>query len=478
MSPPPYAEEFIHFIDQATTVYHAVDWAQDELESKGYSRLKEDDDWPSILKPGGKYYVTRNATSIIAFAIGKQFISGGPLAMIGSHIDALTLKVKPVSLSEKGGYERLAIAPYSGGGPSQSFDGSYSTWWDRDLGLAGRVLVQAKNGNVEQKLVQFPTPIARIPSLAVHFGAPARGPFNWETNFIPVVGLAKPGDSVLSQDSGSVYGPVKDRHSARLLKAISREIGVPVSSIVDFDLELYDFQSATTLGLSDEFISAPRLDDKLCSFSALKALTNLSDSFLDQSSAVHLVGLFDNEEIGSGLRQGAKSNFIQTVIERLIDAQVGVKEADKSPFTSNLIGQSLASSFLISADVTHAFNPNFPGVYLPGASPELNKGVVIKAEPNGRSTTTSTGKVLLSLVAEASQSELQLFHIRNDGRSGGTIGPMVSERLGCPTIDVGIPQLSMHSIRGITGSADPGIGVKFFQGFFEHYEHLREKIEF
>jgi len=228
--------------------------------------------------------VTRNASSLIAFHVDESYAPGNPLALIASHVDSLCLKVKPISKSEKAGFERLAIAPYAGGGPDKVFDGSYSTWWDRDLGLAGRVLVQGKEGGVESRLVSLNRPVARIPSLAVHFGAPALGPFNYETNFVPIIGLAPESESSTESAKAqtSTYGPLSDRHSQNLLKALSHELGVSRSRIVDFSLELFDFQPGQLLGLSKEFISAPRLDDKLCSFSALWALINASSSSLHE----------------------------------------------------------------------------------------------------------------------------------------------------------------------------------------------------
>ncbi|KZS90073.1 peptidase M18, aminopeptidase I [Sistotremastrum niveocremeum HHB9708] len=463
----PYAPEFLHFIDEAATVYHAADYFKRELIDAGYVELKESEDWIPKLKLGGKYYLTRNSSTLLAFAIGSAYKPGSPVAFIASHIDALCLKVKPVSNSgnaaPKGGFDRLGVAPYAGGGGAQRWDGSYSTWWDRDLGLGGRVLVQTKDGSVKEKLVKLPNPVARIPSLAVHFGEPARGPFNYETQMVPIIGLTRNAEG----KEEIIDGSLGKLHSARVLKAVAHELGVNPTDIVDFDLELFDFQKATLLGLSGEFISAPRLDDKLCSFSALTSLINATsdNSFMASSEVVSMVGLFDMEEVGSGLRQGAKGNLVQTVINRIVEAQVGLKEEEKSRYTTNLIGQTLGRSFMISADVTHAYNPNFDGIYLEGAAPALNKGVVIAADPNGHMTTDAS-----------CNSELQLFQIRNDSRSGGTVGPTLSERLGCRSIDMSIPQLSMHSIRAMTGAGDPGIGVQFFEGFFRGYQAVQAKV--
>ncbi|EJU03382.1 peptidase M18 aminopeptidase I [Dacryopinax primogenitus] len=470
---PPYAEEFCAFIDECVTTYHACEFFQRELTQVGYIELKEKENWIPKLKAGGKYFVTRNTSSIIAFAIGEQYSPGNGFAMIASHIDALCMKVKPVSRANKDGFDRIAVAPYAGGGAGQSFDGSFSTWWDRDLGLGGRVLIKGADGKVVQRLVCLSKPVARIPSLAAHFGDPAKGPFNYETNMVPLVGMTSPdAEEVVPTTMGK-------QHSSRLLKAVAKELGVSVVDIVDFDLELFDKTPSCLLGFDSEFISAPRIDDKLCSFAAITGLINAtSDSaFMGQSGIVNVVGCFDMEEVGSALRHGARSNFMQTVMERIVEAQVGAKGEDITPYTANLYGTTAANSFMISADVTHAFNPDFDGIYLNGAAPMLNMGVVIACDPNGHMTTVAPAIAFARTVAELSGVETQLFQIRNDSRSGGTVGPMLSERLGVPAIDLSLCQMSMHSIRAMTGAKDPGFGVKYLEGFFRHYQTVSGLVQ-
>ncbi len=183
-----------------------------------------------------------------------------------------------------------------------------------------------------------------------------------------------------------------------------------------------------------------------------------------------VVGLFDDEEIGSLLRQGAHGNLLPTVIERVGEA------FSERGFGANLLSQTYANSFLISSDVTHAVNPNFLGAYLENHTPRLNVGVTISADPNGNTTTDAVSTAFLTRIAEKSGSQLQVFQIRNGTRSGGTVGPMLSSKLGVRAVDAGLPQLSMHSIRATTGSLDPGIGVKLFTGFFDHFEAIDEEF--
>jgi len=238
------------------------------------------------------------------------------------------------------------------------------------------------------------------------------------------------------------------------------------STIINWELELFDTQPAQLGGLDKEFIFAGRVDDKLCSFAAIEALIASREDSDSDSSAIKLVGCFDDEEIGSLLRQGAHSNLLPSALERICEAFSG------GSCGANVTAQMYANSFLISADVSHAINPNFMGVYLENHSPRLNTGIAIQADPNGHTTTDSVSTAFLQRVADKCGAKLQVFQIRNDSRSGGTVGPMLSSAMGMRAIDAGLPQLSMHSIRATIGSLDPGLGVQLFKGFFDHFEEV------
>ena len=250
------------------------------------------------------------------------------------------------------------------------------------------------------------------------------------------------------------------------------------SSVINWELELFDTQPAQLGGLDKEFIFAGRIDDKLCSYCAIEALLASSENTTerdgsspeDGSGIVKLVGLFDDEEIGSLLRQGARGNFLPTAMERVCEAFAG------SDYGANVMSQTYANSFLLSADVTHAVNPNFLNVYLENHAPRLNVGMTVSADSNGHMTTDAVSTGLFQRIADKSDSKLQIFQIRNDSRSGGTVGPMLSSMTGMRAIDAGIAQLSMHSIRATTGSLDPGLGVKMFKGFFDHYEEVDKEF--
>jgi aminopeptidase I len=321
--------------------------------------------------------------------------------------------------------------------------------------------------------------VARIPSLAPHFGKGMLGNENPETEAVPIIGLD---NSDLSQSDeefknltlGGV-GSFAATQPPRLVRAIAGELSITdYTSIVNWELELYDTQPAQTGGLDKEFIFAGRLDDKLCSWAAIEALlasSSPSSQVSDEDdSIIKLVGAFDDEEIGSLLRQGARGNFLPSVIERIV-------ETFSSTYSANLLSRTYANSFLVSADVIHAVNPNFLSSYLENHAPRLNVGIVVSADSNGHMTTDSISTALLTRIAEKNGDKLQVFMIRNDSRSGGTVGPMLSSAMGVRAIDAGIPQLSMHSIRATTGSLDPGLGVKAFSGFFDHFASVDKEFQ-
>jgi aminopeptidase I len=335
--------------------------------------------------------------------------------------------------------------------------------------------------------------VARIPTLAPHFGVGMLGNNNAETQAVPIIGLD---NSDLSTTTPSPEfqpttlggpGTFTATQPPKLVRTIAGELNIQdYSSIINWELELYDTQPAQVGGLDKEFIFAGRIDDKLCSWAAMEGLLASSSTSSsanygfggngggeDDSGIIKLVGVFDDEEIGSLLRQGARGNFLPSTIERICESF----SPSSSSSGANILAHTYANSFLISADVTHAVNPNFLSSYLEGHAPRLNVGMVISADSNGHMTTDSVSTALLTRVAEKCDSRLQLFMIRNDSRGGGTVGPMLSSKMGVRAIDAGIPQLSMHSIRATTGSLDPGLGVCLFGGFFDNFESVDAEFE-
>ncbi|KAK5662973.1 hypothetical protein OQA88_6385 [Cercophora sp. LCS_1] len=464
LRPEDFTKPYCDFMTENPTVFHAVGYFKEKLVKAGYQELLSRDSWEDKLAPGGKYFVTRNGSSIIAFAVGKAYKPGNGIAMVAGHIDALTARLKPTSTKpNNNGYLQLGVAQYAGG--------LNETWWDRDLSIGGRVIVRdPETGKTSVKLAKIDWPVARIPTLAPHFGIGMLGHSNRETEMVPIIGLDN-SDLYPSSDSASTpaeplggAGSFVSTQPPKLVKLIAGELDIKdYSTILNWELELYDSQPAQVGGLDKEFIFAGRIDDKLCSWAAFMALLHAKDD--EDSGVIKLVALFDDEEIGSLLRQGARGNFLPGTIERAIESLAG-------SVGPGLLGRTYAKSFLVSSDVTHAAHPNFGQTNLAGHSPRLNVGVALCVDASAHMTTDSVSMAILDRIANLSGCVNQRHMIRNDSRSGGTVGPMLSSAMGVKAADVGIPQLSMHSIRATTGSLDPGLGMKFYKGFLDNWEKV------
>ncbi|KAI9647624.1 vacuolar aminopeptidase 1 [Ciborinia camelliae] len=469
--PEEYAEPFINFMTENPTIWHAIQYWENKLEKAGFVKLSPRESWNDKLKPNGKYYLNRNGTSLIAFVVGGAYTSGNGIAMVAAHSDSLTARLKPVSAkNNKAGYVQLGVAPYAGA--------LNETWWDRDLGIGGRVLVKdEKTGSISQQLVKLDWPIARIPSLAPHFGVGMFGQNNKETQVVPIIGLdnsdiessASSSSSSKEFQTSSILGAKSSFVSTqppKLVNLIAKQLGIEnEENIINWELELFDTQPAQLGGLDKEFIFSGRIDDKVCSWSSIEAL--LASSVSDESKSsgiISMVALFDDEEIGSLLRQGANGNFLPGTVERIVES------FNDSTYSPNILMETYAKSYLVSFDVTHAANPNFLEKYLENHAPRLNVGLTVTTDSNGHTTSDSVSTAIFQRLAEKSGQQLQTFMIRNDSRSGGTVGPMLSSKMGVRAIDVGIPQLSMHSVRATTGSLDPGLGVQMINAVFGGWE--------
>lgn len=450
-SPEEYTEDFLEFMYNSPTTFHAINNIGTRLSDSGFSYLPERHHWN--IGKGQKFYTTRNGSSLLAVVIGENYKPGNGAAIIGAHIDALTTKVKPISVKEpKDGYAQIGIAPYAGALSRQ--------WWDRDLGVAGRIIFKNGDKEITSKLVHIPHPIATIPSLAPHFGAAADGPFNKESQMVPVMGLW--GDEPVTATEEEKNSPLYGKHNLRLLRQLSKQADISIADMVQVELEMFDTQHGVVGGLEKDLLFCPRIDDKICSFAAINGMLESLDELTD-SSSLSIVALYDNEEIGSLLKQGAQGNLLEGAIDRIL---CGLGSNDE------LKRETFANSFFASFDVCHAVNPNFSELYLEHHKPKLNVGVGMYFDPNGHMTTDSVSASLVEEIARRTNNKVQYFQIRNDSRSGGTIGPYISSKSGMRAVDLGIPQLAMHSIRATTGSRDVYLGVKFCKNFYQTWNQV------
>jgi aspartyl aminopeptidase len=336
-------------------------------------------------------------------------------------------------------------------------------------------------------------PVLRIPTLAIHLDPQETFSFNKETQLFPIAGMVaaelnrkKPDEASSDADAPpkttEVLKGMTDRHHPYLVETVAKAARVAPNDILDFELLLYDTQAACIGGLNDELIFSARLDNLMMSFCGLMGLIYSieSPSSLKEDNTIRLLSLFDHEEIGSQTAQGADSNLLPTVLRRL--SLLSYSEHESPP--GSAYEQCLARSFLVSADMAHSVHPNYPTKYEADHRPEINKGVVIKINANARYATNSPGIVLMQEVAREAKDEdgepdgvpLQLFVVRNDSRCGSTIGPMLAAALGTRTLDLGNPQLSMHSIRETGGVDDVRHAIRLMRSFYENYSTIANKI--
>ncbi len=440
-------DSFLKFVNQSPSPFHCVASSIALLESSGFSRINEiEANSFSNLALGAKYYVTRNQSSIIAFAVGGKWKQGNGTTIAAAHTDSPVLKVKPKSRIDKGGFVQVGVECYGGG--------LWYTWFDRDLGLAGRVIVQ--NGDMfESRLVRIDKPVLKIPSLAIHLNRSVNDEgfkVNKETHTIPILATV---EKALS--SGG-------KHSPLLLKLIAEELNVDAVHIRDFEMFLYDTQSSCLGGALNEFIFSARLDNQLMSYISLQSLIgSIEEGNLADDTNIRMVALFDHEECGSQSQQGAASNFLHTILTRLNGS-------------TELAAVSIANSFLVSADMAHAVHPNYPAAHEDNHRPMIHKGLVLKENSNQRYASNLISMFILSEIAKKHGIPVQDFVVRNDVMCGSTVGPILAANTGLRTVDVGVPQFSMHSIRETCGVEDVISSYNLIKHYFEEFSLLNKKI--
>lgn len=455
----------VSFINASPTPYHATMEATTRLEKAGFDRLREESEWD--IKPGGKYYFSRNQSAVVAFTVPKRWAPGGGISMVATHIDTCNLRVRPVSKKIANGYLQVAVETYGGG--------IWHTWFDRDLSLAGRVIVSdGDNGPFTSRMIKIDRPILRVPSLAIHLdrGVNEQFKFNQETEFVPILGQQISSElNAPIHKEGESKGQgldVSENHHPALLHLLAEELSIKPEQINDFELHLYDVQPSCLGGLSEEFVFSPRLDNQMTSYCALEALIESTSEASTEAcesqheSNVNLIALFNHEEVGSVSTTGAEGSLIPTVISRL------------SP-SSEALARTTAKSFLISSDMGHGIHPNYRNKYQENHRPQLNGGVVIKTNAKQRYTTDAIGSFLIKRLVAKRGGKVQEFEVRNDMACGSTVGPALS-KMGVRTVDVGLAQLSMHSIRETGGSHDVRAGIDLFLSFFEGFNDIDKEL--
>lgn len=427
-----FNEKLCDFLGVATTPFHAVAEMARRLEAGGFTRLAEDAGWD--LQAGGKYYVVRNGSSIVAFVVGRESAPTAGVRMVGAHTDSPCLMVKPAPEKVRQGFFQLGVQVYGGA--------LLNPWFDRDLSLAGRVSYQCEGGQLRTALIDFREAIATVPSLAIHLDKEANKnrSINPQTDILPVLCQPREGDQL----------DFRELLKSRLLE---EHPDCAVQKVLDYELSFYDTQPAAVIGLKREFLASARLDNLLSCFTGLQALLS------GDGAVSSLLVCNDHEEVGSLSAAGAQGPLLSSVLKRLAgDEQSYAALTDRS--------------MMISADNAHGIHPNYADRHDSNHGPLLNRGPVIKINANQRYASNSETTGLFRMLAAAEDVPVQSFVVRTDMACGSTIGPITAGATGVRTLDIGVPTFAMHSVRELAGTCDAADLCRILQRFYNYRGRL------
>jgi len=424
-------QDLLDFIDISPSPWHAVKSIEERIQADGFTKLAETDKWH--MQPDGRYYVIRDDSSIIVFIVGQKPLVETGYKIIGAHTDSPGLRIKPNAAHATDGILRLGVEVY--GGPI------LATFTDRDLSLAGRVSYRSETGKIITKLVDFEKPLLRLPNLAIHMNRKVNeeGLKLKNQSELPLL-LAV----LVEQQAPQEY----------FLSLLKSQMGIKQEQLLSWELNVYDTQKGAFWGNNQEFYADSQLDNLASCHAGLEAL--LANSGATDSTL--LCAFFDHEEIGSESIKGADSSFLPDILERIALAT----ETGKEDYQ-----RTLANSFMISADMAHAYQPNFSSAYEPEHRVMVNQGPVIKVNANHRYTSESISQAMFVNWCEQANVPYQKYSHHSDIPCGSTIGPMISARLGIRTVDVGCPMWAMHSARESAGTLDHEYIIRVLKTFFE-----------
>ena len=429
MQDSEFIEGLLSFIQASPTPFHAVEQMAMILDDNGFKRLNESDAW-GLEEKNGKFFVTRNDSSIIAFTLGNDPVEHG-FRMVGAHTDSPCLKVKPNPEITKNGYFQLGVEVYGGV--------LLNPWFDRDLSLAGRVNYVTVDGDVGSVLIDFEQAIATIPSLAIHLDREAneKRTVNKQKDIPPIL---------MKLPEGNNNQP--DFRDILLQLLIKQEPELKLEKVLDYELSFYDVQSPAVIGLHQDFVASARLDNLLSCYTELMALIKANKK---QNC---LLVCNDHEEVGSVSAVGAQGPFLKSVLERLCSS-------------SENFSRSMNQSMMISVDNAHGIHPNYADKHDDNHGPILNQGPVIKINANQRYASNSETSAAFRYICEEADIPVQSFVVRSDMACGSTIGPITASELGVRAIDVGVPTFAMHSIRELAGRWDAFYLYRALREYFQ-----------
>jgi aspartyl aminopeptidase len=420
-------DDLIAYLGSSPTPYHAVASTTARLGAAGFEPLAEQDAWESLAP--GRYTVVHEGSAVVAFVVPDGAISG--FRIVGAHTDSPNLRLKPKPEYTKEGYLQLGVEVYGGA--------LLNSWLDRDLGLAGRVLLRGPAGRLETRLVRLDHPRLRVPQLAIHLDREVNDKgliLNRQEHLAPVLGL-------------------QSRGAAGVTALVAAAVGARESEVVHVDLMLHDTLAPARGGAHDELLFSARLDNLAMCHAGTQALARVAAGSL--GSLAPVLALFDHEEVGSQSATGAESHFLPRVLERL---------ARRGGLSFDDHARVLSRSLCLSADMAHAVHPNYESRHEPRHKPVLNGGPVLKVNAQQRYATSARTAAIVEELCRGLEIPLQQYVNRTDLPCGTTIGPITSSLLGVPTADVGNAMLSMHSCREMAGVDDPARMERLMEAFF------------
>lgn len=421
---------FLDFIKDTPTAFHAANKCANILKGNGYKELAESSEWK--LEAGGKYFFTRNNSSVYAFVIPND-LKELSFNITAAHLDSPTFKLKPNFTLDLGNYIKLNTEVY--GGPI------FMSWLDRPLNIAGRVLIREDNRTITTKLLSFNRAICMIPNCSIHYNRELNKgyAFNPQNEMLPIL--------------------TDDRNNSDLLALIAKELNVEKGAIISYDLYLALLDRGMLVGPKKEFVMAPQIDNLECSYGLLKSLLQATPA----AGTINVMCLFDNEEIGSGTRQGAASMVLADLLER-ITLSLGLSKEEYK--------RSLASSFIISADNAQGYHPSYAGKYDPTNACYMNEGIVIKNAARGSYTTDALSAAVFIRLCGRSGARYQLNTNRSDVPGGSTLGAISQSKVSIPSVDIGLAQIAMHSAYETAGAKDLEDLVKAITEFYQTHIHI------
>lgn len=431
-------ERLLNWLDASTCNVMAIETIKSELNKAGYKELRQADKW--TLEKGGKYYVTKNGTALFAFIVGNKPIAEQGFRIISAHSDSPCFKIKPnAEIYGDGGVVTLNVEKYGGG--------ILYTWFDRPLSMSGRVVLKGENPLTPRIIpVDIKKPFATIPHLAIHFNRAVNegNPLSVQKDMKPVIGVFTPEEIADFKSKGGIVRVIVAEH-----------LGISPEDIIEYELNLYPVEKSSTLGVHNEYFQSGRIDDLSMAYAALEALLSVNDD-----NATRVLAIFDNEETGSGTKQGAASPVLRDILERV--TRLATPDYEPQDFF-----RAIAQSFMISADDAHGWHPNYNEKYDPTNHALLGGGPVIKINANCKYMTDADGSAVFQTLCKEAGVPCQYFVNHSDVLGGSTLGNIFTGQMDIRGVDMGNAIWAMHSAREMASVKDHEYAVRVFTQFYK-----------